>query len=189
MSIDVNQWYACQVGIAPGYGTGLSTMFERPAVLKFAHPLPYGAIVHDGGVQFVVFSRRATAMRVLLYDHASDREPSQSIDFDPDLNRWGDIWSIFVPGVGPGQLYHYQADGPNEPDKGNRFDPKARLIDPYAKALCRRFLARRRRPHTPAQMCGRQRRVRLAGRQALAPLLARNDHLRNARPRFHSLTH
>ncbi len=88
----------------------------------------------------MVFSRRATAMRVLLYDHVSSREPSQSIDFDPDLNRWGDIWSIFVPGVGPGQLYHYQADGPNEPDKGIRFDPNARLIDPYAKALAGDFL-------------------------------------------------
>jgi glycogen operon protein len=115
-------------------------MFERPPALKFDHPLPYGAIVHDGGVQFVVFSRRATAMRVLLYDYVLDREPSQCIDFDPDLNRWGDIWSIFIPGVGPGQLYHYQADGPNEPDKGYRFDPKARLIDPYAKALAGEFL-------------------------------------------------
>ena len=42
-------------------------MAHRPSVLRFAHPLPYGAIVHDGGVQFVVFSRSATAMRVLLY--------------------------------------------------------------------------------------------------------------------------
>ena len=113
---------------------------EQPTVLRFAHPLPYGAIVHDGGVQFVVFSRRATAMRVLLYDKVTDREPEQIIDFDPDLNRWGDIWSIFVPGVGPGQLYHFQADGPHEPEKGNRFDPKARLIDPYAKALAGEFL-------------------------------------------------
>jgi glycogen operon protein len=113
---------------------------EQPTVLRFAHPLPYGAIVHDGGVQFVVFSRRATAMRVLLYNKVADREPNQIIDFDPDLNRWGDIWSIFIPGVGPGQLYHFQADGPHEPEKGNRFDPKARLIDPYAKALAGEFL-------------------------------------------------
>jgi isoamylase len=116
-------------------------MFERPAVLRFAHPLPYGAIVHNGGVQFVVFSRRATAMRVLLYDHVYDREPDQIIEFDQDLNRWGDIWSVFIPGVKPGQLYHFQADGPFEPDKGNRFDPKARLIDPYAKALAGEFLS------------------------------------------------
>ena len=115
-------------------------MIDRPAALRFAHPLPYGAITHDGGVQFVVFSRSATSMRVLLYRKTNDPEPAEIIDFDPDLNRWGDIWSIFVPGVGPGQLYHFQADGPHEPDRGHRFDPQARLIDPYAKALAGHFL-------------------------------------------------
>jgi isoamylase len=140
MSIGAPQSLACPLGMVPGYCTALPPMFERPAALKFTLPLPYGAIVHDGGVQFVVFSRRATAMRVLLYDDVSEREPKDVVDFDPDLNRWGDIWSIFVPGAGPGQLYHFQADGPYEPDKGNRFDPKARLIDPYAKALAGEFL-------------------------------------------------
>ena len=43
-------------------------MMQRHPALRFTHPLPYGAILHDGGVQFVVFSRSATAMRVLLYD-------------------------------------------------------------------------------------------------------------------------
>ena len=36
--------------------------------LQFTHLLPYGALIHDRGVQFVVFSRNATAMRLLLYD-------------------------------------------------------------------------------------------------------------------------
>jgi glycogen operon protein len=96
--------------------------------------------VHDDGVQFVVFSRSATGMRVLLYNKVTDREPSEIIDFDPDLNRWGDVWSIFVPGVAPGQLYHFQADGPFAPEKGYRFNSEARLIDPYAKALAGDFL-------------------------------------------------
>ncbi len=116
-------------------------MAQRPVAMRFAHPLPYGAIVHDGGVQFVVFSRTAHAMRVLLYDRVNQREPTDIVDFDPDLNRWGDIWSVFVPGAGPGQLYHYQADGPHEPQRGHRFDPQARLIDPYAKALAGHFLS------------------------------------------------
>ena len=115
-------------------------MSDRPSALRFTHPLPYGAIVHDGGVQFVVFSRRATAMRVLLYDHVEDPEPAEVISFDPDLNRWGDIWSIFVPGVESGQLYHFQADGPHEPNAGLLFDGRCRLLDPYAKALAGDFL-------------------------------------------------
>lgn len=107
--------------------------------LQFTHMLPYGAIIHDRGVQFVVFSRNATSMRVLLYDRVEDREPTEQIVFDPDTDRWGDIWSIFVPGIGPGQLYHFQADGPQVPEHGMRFDPTARLIDPYAKALAGTF--------------------------------------------------
>jgi isoamylase len=108
--------------------------------LDFSYPLPYGAVLRDGGVQFVVYSRSATAMRVLLYERVSDREPKQIVEFNPDSNRWGDIWSVFVPGLTADQLYHFQADGPFDPSQGHRFNPQARLIDPYARALAGRFL-------------------------------------------------
>jgi isoamylase len=108
--------------------------------LQFTHILPYGALVHDGGVQFVVFSRSATAMRLLIYDRVSDREPSEIHEFDRENHRLGDIWSLFVEGLEPGALYHFQADGPYDPEHGQWFDPKARLIDPYAKALAGDFL-------------------------------------------------
>ncbi len=109
-------------------------------VFQFTHTLPYGAVLHDGGVQFVVFSRSATAMRLLLYDHISDREPSDVIPFDRESDRWGDVWSVYVPGIGPGQLYHFQTDGPRDAERGFWFDGQARLIDPYAKALAGNFL-------------------------------------------------
>lgn len=114
-------------------------MKQANQVMQFTHVLPYGALLHDNGVQFVVFSRNATSMKVLLYDSVDDREPSETIRFDPKQDRWGDIWSVFVPGLRHGQLYHYQADGPFEPDRGMRFDGTARLIDPYAKALAGTF--------------------------------------------------
>jgi glycogen operon protein len=107
--------------------------------LQFTHPLPYGAILHDGGVQFIVFSRSATSMRILLYDDVDDREPSDIVHYDSDTDRWGDVWSVFIPGLEPGQLYHIQADGPYEPELGHRFDGSARLIDPYARALAGKF--------------------------------------------------
>ena len=117
---------------------GVVMPYTHP-VLQFSYPLPYGALVHDAGVQFVVFSRSATTIRVLLYDNVANREPVEVIVCDRDSDRWGDIWSIFVPGLAPGQLYHFQADGPHEPEKGHRFDPQARLIDPYARALAGHF--------------------------------------------------
>ena len=107
--------------------------------LQLTHILPYGAVVHDRGVQFVIFSRSATSMRLLLFDDVDDFEPAEIIEFDRESDRWGDIWSVFVPGVGAGQLYQFQADGPYAPEKGMRFDGNARLIDPYAKALAGTF--------------------------------------------------
>jgi isoamylase len=107
--------------------------------LQFTHFLPYGALVHDGGVQFVVFSRSATAMRLLLYEDSDDREPTEVIEFDRDTDRWGDVWSVFVPGLAHGQLYHFQAEGPWDPEIGQWFNGQARLIDPYAKALSGHF--------------------------------------------------
>jgi glycogen operon protein len=108
--------------------------------LDFTHLLPYGAVLHEDGVQFVVFSRSATAMRLLVYNRVEDPEPADIIPFDSDTDRWGDVWSIFVPGLSAGQLYHFQADGPWDPRRGQWFNGKARLIDPYAKALAGRFL-------------------------------------------------
>ena len=108
--------------------------------MQFTHILPYGAILHDQGVQFVVFSRSASNLRLLLYQNVTDREPTEVIPFNPQSDRWGDIWSLFVPGLQPGALYHFQADGPYAPAQGQRFDGRARLIDPFAKALAGEFL-------------------------------------------------
>lgn len=135
MTADIRFWEPTELILTPGHPLPAESMFERHPSPIFTHPLPYGAIVHEDGVQFVVFSRSATAMRVLLYDRIEDRDPTEVIPFDPEMNRWGDVWSIFVPGVKLGQLYHFQADGPYDPDHGYLFNPKARLIDPYAKAL------------------------------------------------------
>jgi isoamylase len=107
--------------------------------LQFTQPLPYGAVLRDGGVQFVIYSRSATALRVLLYDSAEATTPAETIALDPARDRWGDIWSVFVPGLAAGTLYHVQADGPFDPERGQRFDGRARLIDPYARALAGEF--------------------------------------------------
>jgi glycogen operon protein len=40
-----------------------------------------------------------------------------------------------VPGIKPGQLYGYRADGPADPAAGHRFDRHKILLDPYAKSV------------------------------------------------------
>ena len=50
-------------------------------------------------------------------------------------HRTSHYWHIFLPGIKPGQLYGYRADGPNDPANGQRFDSQKVLIDPYGKSV------------------------------------------------------
>ncbi|HSI33245.1 MAG: glycogen debranching protein GlgX [Phycisphaerae bacterium] len=96
---------------------------------------PIGATVLEGGTNFSVYARDATALDLLLFDHADDATPARTIRFDLPRHRSFNYWHAFVPGVGPGQIYGYRAHGPNDPAQGLRFDPEKLLLDPYAKGV------------------------------------------------------
>ncbi len=106
-----------------------------------SYRLPYGANLYENGVEFSFASRSATGARVLLYDSVEAEEPQGTITLDPDRDRFGDVWRVFVPKpfADEGTLYHFQVDGPYAPERGLRFNGKARLIDPYARALTGNF--------------------------------------------------
>jgi len=76
---------------------------------------------------------------LLLFDHPEDRDPAEEILFNPEKNKTGDIWHLFLTGIKPGTLYLYRMDGPYEPEKGHRFNRNKVLLDPYAKALTGSF--------------------------------------------------
>jgi isoamylase len=103
--------------------------------IRTGSPLPLGAHQDLDGVNFSIFSRNATQVRLEFFEHVQDKAPSRVIDFDPICNRTGDIWHIWVQGVQPGQLYGYRVDGPYEPDNGHRFNPNKLLLDPFATAI------------------------------------------------------
>jgi glycogen operon protein len=88
----------------------------------------------DGGVNFAVFSRHAQSVILVLFRDGSDT-PFAEIPLDPQLNKTGDVWHIFVARVPAGTLYGYRVDGPFAPKKGHRFNPRVILLDPYARAL------------------------------------------------------
>jgi isoamylase len=110
-----------------------------------------GPVVVDGGVNFALYSERATRVEVVLFSDPESETPSQTYE----MTRYGDVWSVFVKGVGYGQHYGYSVWGPNwtydpkwfpgsvlgfvsdvDPE-GNRFNPNKLLIDPYAKIVHR----------------------------------------------------
>jgi glycogen operon protein len=98
-------------------------------------PVPLGATVSDGGVNFSLFSRTATGVELLFFDREDEAKPSRTVVLDPVANRTYHYWHYFVPGVKPGQIYAYRVSGPNEPARGLRFDPTKVLLDPYGRGV------------------------------------------------------
>ena len=98
-------------------------------------PYPLGPTTTPEGTNFSVFSASATRMELVLFDHTEDSVPSHVIALDPVLHRTSHYWHIFLPGIKPGQLYGYRADGPDDPANGQRFDSQKVLIDPYGKSV------------------------------------------------------
>ena len=96
---------------------------------------PLGATVRDGGVNFSVFSKDATRIDLLLFPDEQATEPDRVIRLDPHRHRTYHYWHVFVPGVGPGQVYAYRAHGPFAPERGLRFDHHKVLLDPYGLAV------------------------------------------------------
>ena len=67
---------------------------------------PLGATVLEDGINFSVFSRSATGIELLFFDHEDDQKPSRIIQIDPWAGRTYHYWQ-------------YQAYGPdNSMDTG-----------------------------------------------------------------------
>jgi glycogen operon protein len=96
---------------------------------------PLGATVCHGGVNFSLFSRRASRVELLLFDREDDVQPARVISIDPATNHTYHYWHVFVPDVQPGQIYGYRVDGPFDPANGLRFDPGKVLLDPYGRGV------------------------------------------------------
>ncbi|MDR0966251.1 MAG: glycosyl hydrolase [Myxococcales bacterium] len=122
--------------------------FMGPTILKDA----------DGnhrGVNFSLFSGRASKIRLLLFDNPESDKATR--EFEMTRLPGTDVWNAFVEGIGLGQHYGYVAWGPNwtfdeawypgsihgfradVDNQGNRFNPNKLLLDPYCKAIHRDF--------------------------------------------------
>jgi isoamylase len=110
-----------------------------------------GPTVIDRGVNFAVYAGAAERLELLLFEGDDDESPTQRFT----MERFGDVWNLYVEGIGLGQRYGFAAWGPNWPHTtswvcgrhdgfiadvdalGNRFNPNKLLTDPWSKALTR----------------------------------------------------
>ena len=68
-------------------------------------PYPFGASVTAEGINFAVFSRHATHVYLELFAPDDTERRTATLELDPERNRTGDMWHIFVGGLGHGQPY------------------------------------------------------------------------------------
>ncbi|MGD9764327.1 MAG: glycogen debranching protein GlgX [Candidatus Binatia bacterium] len=98
-------------------------------------PLPLGVAETRRGLNFAVFSRHATAVRLVLFAPARE-EPVLELSLDPVFNCTGHVWHVEIGGLEPGVCYGWRAARePREPNPLHRFEPETVLVDPYAPAL------------------------------------------------------
>ena len=100
-------------------------------------PLPLGTSACGEGVNFALFSRHASRVRLELFDRPEDATAARVIDLDPARHRTGDVWHVWIEGIPAGQLYGYRVDGPYQPENGHRFNFHKLLLDPCATAISR----------------------------------------------------
>ncbi len=101
----------------------------------FGRSSPLGATCTNDGVNFSLYSRMASSVEFVLFDHEGAVQPSRVVRLDGADNRTYHYWHAFVPGVGAGQIYGCRVDGPFDPEHGLRFDPTKILLDPYGRGV------------------------------------------------------
>jgi isoamylase len=95
------------------------------------NPYPLGATWNGEGVNFALFSEHASMVELCLFDKRGRAE----IQRIPLAWQTDQVWHCYLPEARPGLLYGYRVHGPYNPKKGQRFNPKKLLLDPYAKAM------------------------------------------------------
>jgi glycogen operon protein len=116
-------------------GYDLLDMVSREFEISRGSPLPLGATLLRGGINFAIFSSNADSVWLVLYEPGADN-PIAEFPLDPRFNRTGDIWHASVRGIPSYIEYGYRVDRIDNPlEHLHRFDRTRVLVDPYAKAL------------------------------------------------------
>jgi isoamylase len=110
-----------------------ATQRERSQQLA-GSPFPRGATWDGRGVNFSLFSESSESVELCLFDQSGKNEARIRI-----RERTNGAWHVYLPGIGPDQLYGYRVYGPYDPHTGLRFNPNKLLLDPYAKAIGRKL--------------------------------------------------
>ena len=142
----------------------LSHRFQEHALsVTRGSPLPLGASPTHDGINFVLISRHATAVHLVIFE-GEDEEIAAEIPLDPRMYRTGDHWHVRVKGLPDVFCYGYRVAGPR--GAVHRYDSRLVLLDPTARALSQ---------GRPWGSNDRQPRRSLMSRSMAAPMIDRES--------------
>ncbi len=95
---------------------------------------PLGAHWDGSGVNFALFSEHATRVELCLFYSTDDDCEYVRLELP---EREHHVWSGYVAGLKPGQLYGYRVYGPFDSRQGLLFNSHKLLLDPYARVVAR----------------------------------------------------
>jgi isoamylase len=102
--------------------------------MRVGKPLPFGASIVPGGINFSIYSRYATSCSLVLFNK-HEPEPFGVIPFKEEF-RIGSVYSMIVFDLDYENIeYGFYLDGPFDPKEGHRYDKTKVLMDPYAKNI------------------------------------------------------
>jgi glycogen operon protein len=102
-----------------------------PRTILPGKPYPQGATWDGMGVNFSLYSERATSVVLCLFEDGG-AAPRETVAL---RECTGYVWHCYIPGLKPGQLYGYRVHGAYDPEHGDRFNLRKLLIDPYTRAV------------------------------------------------------
>ena len=97
---------------------------------------PLGATYDGEGVNFAIFSEKATKVVLCLFDSTDATAEYARVTFTEYTDN---VWHAYLPDIKPGQLYGYRVFGAYDPFNGSFFNSNKIMLDPYAKAVARDF--------------------------------------------------
>jgi len=102
--------------------------------VRAGRSMPFGATLVPGGVNFSIYSGRATGLTLVLF-RRGEEQPMAELPI-PEAYRIGGVWAMTVFGLDYEDVeYGYRVTGPDRPNPGDRFDPARIVSDPYARNL------------------------------------------------------
>ena len=103
------------------------------------YPLGVSWCANDDAYNFALYSKHATAVRLLLFRDGGLETPHVDFALDPRTNKSGRVWHcrVAASAVNGCRYYGYRVDGPapTGPFEAHAFHPEKLLLDPYARCI------------------------------------------------------